>query len=644
LFFLQAGNTPTRGCHYNKEKANMKLILDTQITPDQESGVQTLLERDGCISCTITDAGQKVIGIVKKGSRKPEDYLGVPGIVQVLPVSTSHKLVSREFKTQDTRVAINNVVVGGDRIVVIAGPCAVESLDQAMTIAKQVKRYGAVLFRGGAYKPRSSPYSFQGLEEEGLKILARVREETGLGVVTEMTSPSQADLMEQYVDVVQIGARNMQNFELLKCVGKMKKPVVLKRGLAATIQEWLMSAEYIAAGGNTDIILCERGIRTFEPYTRNTLDLSAIPVLKKLTHLPIVIDPSHATGIREKVSPMARAAVAAGADALMIEVHHDPDNALSDGPQSLYPEQFGRLMRDIYTIAPVVGKQLDFDYLKKSELIHDLDENAVKTAAFIGEFGAYSHKAALAYFGDDITPVPMKGFKEIFAAVAAGRAEYGVIPLENSLSGSIHENFDLLQEYDLKIIGEITIRIQHALIAHKGAVKDNIKQVLAPPPALTQCSNYLDQYPWMERIPVAATSQAVKQVKDSEDVHLAAIASTMAAKMFDMQILDESIEDDPRNFTRFAVIAKEYKGRKKVAKTSVIFSTGNKPGALFEVMKIFSKYDVNLVKLESRPIHGKPWEYMFYADLEADIEKNELAPMRDLLEEKTETFRVLGRY
>lgn len=622
----------------------MKLVLTPQIPPDQEAGIHTMLTRDGCITRTITDNGSRVIGIIKKGTKNPDEYQGMPGIDRVLPVSTAHKLVSREFQSEDSRVAINNVVVGGDRIVVIAGPCAVESLDQAMTIAKQVRRYGAVLFRGGAYKPRSSPYSFQGLEEEGLKILAKVREETGLGVVTEMTSPDQAPLMEKYVDAVQIGARNMQNFELLKCVGKMNKPVVLKRGLAATIQEWLMSAEYIAAGGNTDIILCERGIRTFEPYTRNTLDLSAIPVLKQLTHLPIVIDPSHATGIREKVSPMARAAVAAGADALMIEVHHDPDHALSDGPQSLYPEQFGRLMRDIYTIAPVVGKQLDFDYLKKTALIHELDEKASRTAAFIGEFGAYSHKAAQAYFGDDITPVPMKGFTDIFAAVAAGRAEYGVIPLENSLSGSIHENFDLLQEYDLKIIGDITIRIQHALIAHKGAAKEQIKQVMAPPPALAQCRNYLAQYPWMSRVPVGATSRAVKQVKDSGDKTCAAIASTMAAEIFDMEILDESIEDNPRNFTRFAVIAKEFKGRKKVAKTSIIFSTGNKPGALFAVMKVFSTYGINLVKLESRPILGKPWEYMFYADLEADILHKDLAPMKESLEEKTETFRVLGRY
>jgi 3-deoxy-7-phosphoheptulonate synthase len=622
----------------------MKLVLNSQVTLAQEAGIQSMLAQDGCVSRRITDTGHPVIGIVKKGTRNPQEYLDLAGVDQVLPVSTAHKLVSREFKTENSRVAIRNVTVGGDRIVVIAGPCAVESLDQAMTIAKQVKRYGAVLFRGGAYKPRSSPYSFQGLEEEGLRILAKVREETGLGVVTEMTSPSQASLMEKYVDAVQIGARNMQNFELLKCVGKMRKPVVLKRGLAATIQEWLMSAEYIAAGGNIDIILCERGIRTFEPCTRNTLDLSAIPVLKQLTHLPIVIDPSHATGIREKVSPMARAAVAAGADALMIEVHHDPDNALSDGPQSLYPDQFGRLMRDIYTIAPVVGKQLDFDYLKKNQVVQALGKSAAGTAAFIGEFGAYSHKAALAYFGDEITPVPMKGFKDIFAAVASGRVEYGVIPLENSLSGSIHENFDLLQAYDLKIIGELTLRIQHVLIAHKGAVKEQILQVMAPPPALAQCHHYLDQYPWMEPVPVGATSQAVKIVKDSQDTGCAAIASAMAAQIFDMQIIDDSIEDDPRNFTRFAVISGTHKEKENVEKTSIIFSTGNKPGALFQVMKVFSDYGINLVKLESRPIYGKPWEYMFYADLEADILHKDLASMVKSLKENTETFRILGRY
>ena len=622
----------------------MILVLENEISQTQKNKIKNMLSDEGCITREIMDAGRNVIGIIGNTRTSLDDFKQMDGIADAITIKAPYKLVSREFKSEDTRVKIGNVVVGGDRIVIVAGPCAVESHDQAMTIAKEVKKYGAVLFRGGAYKPRSSPYSFQGLEEEGLKILADVREKTGLGVVTEITSVSQADLMKKYVDVVQIGARNMQNFELLKCVGRMGLPVVLKRGLAATILEWLMSAEYIMAEGNNNVVLCERGIRTFEPYTRNTLDLSAIPVLKKLTHLPIIIDPSHATGMTEKVSPMARAAVAAGADALMIEVHNNPDQALSDGPQSLYPEQFGQLTRDIYVIAPVVGKQLDFDYLKKSEMINNMEAKDSKTAAFIGEYGAYSHKASLGYFGEEITPVPMKTFKDIFHAVQTGSCQYGVIPLENSLSGSIHENFDLLQEYDLKIIGEITIRIQHALIAHENVLKNDITKILAPPPAFSQCKNYLDQYPDIEQIPVKATSSAVRYVKDSKDKHAAAIGSTMAAKIFNMNILEQSIEDNPRNYTRFAIIAKEVKGHKKVNKTSIIFSTGNKPGALFEVMKIFSEYQINLVKLESRPMLGKPWEYMFYVDLEADIESPELAGVMKKLQEKSENLRILGRY
>lgn len=621
----------------------MILVLENKITQNQKDEINAMLADDGCITREITDGGRNLIGIIANSSRTADDYLQMDGVAEALPIKSSHKLVSREFKSEDTLVTIGNVVVGGDRIVVIAGPCAIESEAQAMTIAREVKKYGAVLFRGGAYKPRSSPYSFQGMEEEGLKILARVREQTGLGVVTEITSPAQAELMEKYVDVVQIGARNMQNFELLKCVGKMSKPVVLKRGLASTIQEWLMSAEYIVAGGNNNVILCERGIRTFEPYTRNTLDLSAIPVLKKLTHLPIVIDPSHATGIREKVSPMARAAIAAGADALMIEVHHDPDNALSDGPQSLYPEQFGQLIRDLYVIAPVVGKQLDFDYLNKFEEIR-LNVGTTLTAAFVGEKGDYSHKAGLSYFGDVVTPVPMKSYRDIFTACRSGKAEYGVIPIENSLSGSIHENFDLLQEYDLKIVGEITMRIKHVLIAHPGADKHSIQKIYALPPAFALCKNYLDQYPEVDLMPVKANSSAARQVKESGDTTAAAIGSDTAADIFDMQVMEGSIEDNPRNYTRFAVIAKEYKDTKPVKKTSIIFSTGNKPGALFEVMKIFSQYSINLVKLESRPVLGKPWEYMFYADLEADILSQDLSPMMAELTEKSEVLRILGRY
>jgi len=622
----------------------MILVLDNGITQIQKDALKAKLSDEGCITREILDAGRNVIGVIGKITRSLDEFKQMDGVADAVAIKSSFKLVSREFKSEDTRVKIGNVVVGGDRIVVVAGPCAVESHEQSMTIAKEVKKYGAVLFRGGAYKPRSSPYSFQGLEEEGLKILADVREKTGLGVVTEITAPSHADLMMKYVDVVQIGARNMQNFELLKCVGRMGKPVILKRGLASTIQEWLMSAEYIMAEGNNNVILCERGIRTFEPYTRNTLDLSAIPVLKKLTHLPIIIDPSHATGIREKVSPMARAAVAAGADALMIEVHNNPDQALSDGPQSLYPEQFGQLTRDIYVIAPVVGKQLDFDYLKKSQIINNTTAEESKTAAFIGEYGAYSHKASLGYFGEEVTPVPMKTFKDIFASVQQGECQYGVVPLENSLSGSIHENYDLLQEYNLKIIGEITIRVKHALIAHQNSTKQDIKKILGPPPALSQCKNYLDQYPDIEQVPVTATSSAVKQVKDLNDPSVAAIASEMAADIFKMNILEASIEDNPRNYTRFAIIAAKEKGTRKASKTCIIFSTGNKPGALFEVMKIFSEKKINMVKLESRPMLGKPWEYMFYADIEADIEHESMASVLAQLKEKSENLRILGRY
>ena len=340
----------------------MILVLEKDITQTKKNQLKSVLAEEGCMIHQPGGSGQNILGIIGSKTRDKDFFLSLDGVDDVISISTAYKLVSRQMKKEDSIIKIGNVEVGGDNITIIAGPCAVESRHQALTIAKEVKKYGATLFRGGAFKPRSSPYSFQGLEEEGLRILAEVREITGLKVVTEITSPMQADLMMKYVDVIQIGARNMQNFELLKSAGRMGMPVVLKRGLASTIEEWLMSAEYIASEGNDNIILCERGIRTFEPYTRNTLDLSAIPVLKQLTHLPVIIDPSHATGIREKVSPMARAAVAAGADGLMIEVHHNPDEALSDGPQSLYPKQFGRLVRDIYVIAPVVGKQFRHDY------------------------------------------------------------------------------------------------------------------------------------------------------------------------------------------------------------------------------------------------------------------------------------------
>jgi len=263
-----------------------------------------------------------------------------------------YKLASIHAHQGYSTVDVSGTTIGGNKLAVVAGPCAIEDAKQALNIAREVKKHGADLFRGGAFKPRTSPYSFQGLGIKALNILDEVRAETGLKIVNEIMSASQSDVLLKHVDVLQIGSRNAQNFELLKCVGQMRKPVILKRGFATTIEEWLLSAEYILSEGNTQVIFCERGIRTFEPYTRNTIDLSAVALLKTLTHLPVMVDPSHATGLRELVIPMAKASVAAGADALMVEVHTDPDAALSDGRQSLYPEQFEQLMYEVNLMAP----------------------------------------------------------------------------------------------------------------------------------------------------------------------------------------------------------------------------------------------------------------------------------------------------
>ncbi|MBP9120926.1 MAG: 3-deoxy-7-phosphoheptulonate synthase [Ignavibacterium sp.] len=280
------------------------------------------------------------------------------GVEEVYRITEPFKLASRSFKKDDTIIKIKNVVIGGNEVSVIAGPCSVESEEQIMIIAELVNKSGVKILRGGAFKPRSSPYSFQGLGEEGLRLLRKAADEFGLLVITEVLENSMIDLVYKYTDIFQVGARNMQNYSLLKELGSAKKPVMLKRGLSATVEDWLMSAEYILSNGNPEVFLCERGIRTFETYTRNTFDISAIPVVHKRSHLPVFADPSHATGLRDKVIPMARAAVAAGADGLMVEVHHDPEKALSDGPQALLPHQFEEMMQQIRLIASVIGRTM----------------------------------------------------------------------------------------------------------------------------------------------------------------------------------------------------------------------------------------------------------------------------------------------
>jgi 3-deoxy-7-phosphoheptulonate synthase len=329
----------------------MLIVMEKSATPEQIASVVATVQSQGYEARPIPGGERTSIGVLRnQGPVEAALFVGLPGVRDVIPVTRPYKLVSREFQPQDTLVRVGEVTIGQGHLTIIAGPCAVESESQALKIAELVAAAGAHLFRGGAFKPRTSPYAFQGLGLEGLKILRRVRETVGLPVVTEVIDEESFSLVEEYADVIQIGTRNMQNFSLLRRAGRSHRPVVLKRGMSATIDEWLMAAEYLLEGGNSQTILCERGVRTFVNHSRNTLDLSAVPYVRKESHLPILIDPSHAAGRRDQVMPLARAAVAAEAHGLMIEVHHNPDQALSDGAQSLYPEQFVTLCRQIQAI------------------------------------------------------------------------------------------------------------------------------------------------------------------------------------------------------------------------------------------------------------------------------------------------------
>lgn len=335
------------------------VVMKDSATVKEVSNVIKRVEELGFRPHLSKGEGKTMIGMVGSGiSGQDGSFRTLPGVEDVMPVAAPFKLASREFQKQPSQVLVGDIVIGGDQVVIMAGPCSVESREQLFATADAVKQAGGHILRGGAFKPRSSPYSFRGLGEEGLKILAEARDRTGLPIVTEVLSASDIDLVCRYADILQLGARNMQNFTLLDELGKVTKPILLKRGLMSTIEELLMSAEYILAGGNPNVILCERGIRSFEKYTRNTLDISAVPVLKSLSHLPVIVDPSHAVGQRHLVAPVSKAAIAAGADGLIIEIHPDPDNAMSDGAQSLYLPQFDDLMTEMKQLAAALGRSI----------------------------------------------------------------------------------------------------------------------------------------------------------------------------------------------------------------------------------------------------------------------------------------------
>ncbi len=340
----------------------MVVVMEERAAEDDIQHIIATLVEKGFDVHRSTGALRTVLGAVG-GNREFDTRLleVMDGVHEVLRITEPYKLASRTFKPEPTTVSLGEFRIGGDEVIVMAGPCSAETEEQVEAAAAAVAKAGAKVFRGGAFKPRSSPYSFQGLGEVGLQMMRGACDRHNLKLVSEVMDVSQIELVASYADMLQVGARNMQNYTLLRALGKARTPVLLKRGISATIEEWLLSAEYVLSGGNTDVVLCERGIRTFESYTRNTLDISAIPVIHKLSHLPIVADPSHGTGLRDKVAPMARAAVAAGADGLIIEVHPDPDHARSDGAQSMFPNQFDRLMAELRIIAPAIGRSVCVD-------------------------------------------------------------------------------------------------------------------------------------------------------------------------------------------------------------------------------------------------------------------------------------------
>jgi 3-deoxy-7-phosphoheptulonate synthase len=626
------------------------IVLERDIRPADKQALVAFLENKGFRLREIQGEQETVLGAVGIVPIDVRQVELLPGVARVIPITQPFKLASREFRKEDTSIPVGPVKVGGPRIVVIAGPCAVESREHILEVARIVRDSGAVMLRGGAYKPRTSPYAFQGLGEEGLRFLKAAGEATGLPVVSEIVSPEHADMFRELVDVLQIGARNMQNFELLKRVGALGKPVLLKRGPAATIQDLLMSAEYLLAHGTEAVMLCERGIRTFETYTRNTLDLSAIPVVKKLSHLPMLVDPSHGTGIREWVLPMALASVAAGADGLIVEVHPDPQAALSDGPQSLYPEQFEKLMRDIEALAPVLGKEVARLPEREPVVLADPSGRSAPSGglavAFQGERGAFSENALLRYFPEGARGVPYPEFRDVFDAVLAGKVRFGIVPVENTLTGSIHQNYDLLLQYpDIRIVGEKIIRIVHHLIGLPGATPEGIRRVYSHPQALSQCALFLERFPEWEKVPFYDTAGAVGFIVREARPENAAIASLEAARAHGMKVLKEGIETNSRNYTRFVIIAREETARVREAnKASLVFATANTPGSLFQALRVLAERNINMVKLESRPIAGKPWEEMFYLDVAIPEAEEPFGLALEELKGVTEGLRILGVY
>lgn len=657
----------------------MVIVLKNDASNSEKENIKNILKGKSFKINEVKGEESTILAAVGKLSMDVREVEVLPGVAKVIPISKPYKMASREFKPENTIIEIPNnrgqiIRVGGSRLVSIAGPCAVESRQQMLDAAAAVSASGATLLRGGAYKPRTSPYSFQGLGEDGLKYLKEAGDKYGLPVVTEVVAAEYLPVMEANgVDVYQVGARNMQNFELLKRLGALGKPVILKRGLCATINEWLMSAEYLLSAGTDKVILCERGIRTYETATRNTLDLSAIPVLRSMTHLPVIVDPSHALGVRDKIPPMALASVVAGADGIIVEVHCQPEKALSDAAQALYPQQFDKIMRDMEALAPVLGKEVAHIRSDKtaeklsnaSEAISSSLKEGSKaekalcgddekiTCAFSGSKGAYAELAVEKYFENQAQALPVNSFDAIFQSVIDGKAEYGMVPIENTTAGCVYTNYDNLARYeDVSIVGAITLRIEHSLLAPKGATLQTIKNIYSHPQALDQSSNFLKQHDW-NLVDTVSTATGAEIVAKKGSVENGAICNARNAQIYGLEIIKEGTENIHNNWTRFVIIAAnhtvEIAGKNKNANmASFIFTTKNEAGALYDALGVFKKTGLSMNRLESRPIAGKPWKYWFYCDVVIpEGVKDSIKYIEDIKKELTavtEDIRVLGVY
>ncbi len=639
----------------------MVIVLKNDIKAEQKARIKQFLADNNFKTNEVAGEESTIIAAVGKLGIDPRRLELMAGVSRVIPISKPYKMASREFKPENTIVEIPNnrgqiIRVGGSRLVAIAGPCAVESRQQMLDAAEAVAASGATMLRGGAYKPRTSPYSFQGLGEEGLKYLKEAGEKHGLPVVTEIVASEYIPVMKDYVDVYQVGARNMQNFELLKRLGALGKPVILKRGLSATIEEWLMSAEYLLSSGTDKVILCERGIRTYEKATRNTLDLSAIPVLRSMTHLPIIVDPSHALGVRDKIPPMALASIATGADGIIVEVHCHPEQALSDAAQALYPAQFDKIMRDMESLAPVIGKEVA--HIRAEETSKKTSSPVAHkkpVCVFSGKKGAYAEQAIENFFEDSAVAETVDSFDEIFQAVVDGKAEYGMVPIENSTAGSVYNNYDNLTRYeDISIVGAVTLRIQHSLLGVKGASLDTIKNVYSHPQGLAQCSTFLKSQKWTA-VDTVSTATAASLVAEKASVENAAICNARNAKIYGLEVIKEGIQNEQNNYTRFVVIAANHIeepvkqwGEKKPNMASFVFTTKNEAGALYDALGVFKSEKLSMNRLESRPIAGKPWKYWFYCDVvipsECEAPAEMIKDFSEKLKKVAEDVRILGVY